>query len=925
MRCSFKVGIFLGLCFFSFNYANVLGDVRICALRVEFEEDSDESTSGTGQFLLENEGIDCDSYTIDSPPHNRSYFESQLEALDAYYSDVSYDKFGIDLENSFVFPSGETDAYSVPNSMNYYHPYNQDDIEQQRLTELFHHAIQVAYDTDEVNFSNFDLIVVFHAGIGQDFSLPFLDPTPEDIPSTFVDSKMILEHLGSSSISVGNHQIDKGILLPETQNHLLYDLAESMFSSASNPCDYQYALTGTFAMLTGFALGLPPLWNIDTGESGVGIFGLMDQGSNNNRGIMPAPPTAYTRIFAGWELPTISSFGDFVSLQKRSENQLMKIPINDDEYFLIENRNNTIHNGVNLDSMRHAMYEASGKTNYPSLVEVLFDSTGLIQDENGVIISVPNYDVGLPASGLLIWHIDESVIQSGLDDYSVNKNLSRLGVDLEEADGAQDIGYQSIHIFNDPSAGYFGDMWFKGNTQYELANPSMEGLPPAFGPNTYPNTNSHDGSASFIIVDQISSSGDTMTFSIINSLIKQNYPISEGTLINTFLTENGEMILGSDDSLWIAPIDTPSQRISFYEWNENSEKFVNINAQNEHTLFNIFEFVYEDSQALWKHFRFDYYHPNQSIIKTFEILKSVGSNYVPIMYDSLSFITRDAWETHSKQVFTPSYNFGIDLSISGISVTDFNGTITKWNNLSFESIAGIDLDNDASIDVLALDSSGILYAFNSELMLMSGFPTDFKIQSPVLARDLVGDNHPEIVAKSADSSSIYILNNQGNILYKITTSKKDEIISIKPIDGKNSIFTQNIIYQFDDESESFGNEWLFTHGDFGKSRTIDIKYQFENPNDHHLVRAYCYPNPIQDDFGTIRIESVEADQIIINLFDLSGHFIKNWKTDLNLSGNQITEKTWSVTDVESGVYFAHVTVESNKGTESSIIKIAVIH
>ena len=67
----------------------------------------------------------------------------------------------------------------------------------------------------------FSVIVVFHAGIGQDFSLPFLDPTPEDVPSTYVDSDMILEHLGTSTLSVGNHEIEHGIILPETQNHLL--------------------------------------------------------------------------------------------------------------------------------------------------------------------------------------------------------------------------------------------------------------------------------------------------------------------------------------------------------------------------------------------------------------------------------------------------------------------------------------------------------------------------------------------------------------------------------------------------------------------------------------------------------------------------------------------------------------------------------
>ena len=33
----------------------------------------------------------------------------------------------------------------------------------------------------------------------------------------------------------------------------------------------------------GFAVGLPPMWDIDNGKSRIGVFGLMDQGSNNGQ------------------------------------------------------------------------------------------------------------------------------------------------------------------------------------------------------------------------------------------------------------------------------------------------------------------------------------------------------------------------------------------------------------------------------------------------------------------------------------------------------------------------------------------------------------------------------------------------------------------------------------------------------------------
>ncbi|GIS35999.1 MAG: hypothetical protein Ct9H90mP7_0070 [Candidatus Neomarinimicrobiota bacterium] len=81
----------------------------------------------------------------------------------------------------------------------------------------------------------------------------------------------------SEGIMAGPSVFSKGIILPESQNHPLMD--PSIFNALTEPCDLQYSITGTWALMIGFAVGLPPLWQIETGKSGVGIFGLMDQGS----------------------------------------------------------------------------------------------------------------------------------------------------------------------------------------------------------------------------------------------------------------------------------------------------------------------------------------------------------------------------------------------------------------------------------------------------------------------------------------------------------------------------------------------------------------------------------------------------------------------------------------------------------------------
>ena len=923
MRTCFLCRSILLICLSSLSNATLNDSLRVCGIRVAFQEDDFASTTGNGKFLLESDGIDCDTYTLDPPPHDRGYFESQLAAVHSYFDAVSYGKFGINLEGSHVYPAGVNESYTLSQPMNYYNPYNEYDIQEKRLTELFRDAVTEAYTMDQINFSSYDLVVVFHAGIGQDFSLPFLDPTPEDIPSTYVDQAMIQDHLGVSSISFNGSEIEHGILLPESQNHLLFDIAQSMFSGVSEPCEYQYGLTGTFALMIGFAVGLPPLWNIETGESGIGIFGLMDQGSNNGRGIVPSPPTSWTRMYAGWESPTYADFGTSIKLASRNENQLVHISINESEYFLIENRDNTVRDGISLDSIRYLMGENSGANEYPPYIEVLQDSTGIEKNENGVVISVPNYDIGLPASGLLIWHIDETIIYAGLNDYSVNSNLSRLGVDLEEADGAQDIGFPSIFMFNDPTAGYFGDVWFKGNSQYELANPGMEGMSPEFGPFTHPSTAANDGSSTFIRIGDISRASDTMSFTVSNSYVLDGYPDSSLHLVTVVdIDGDGDNdILGGKDSLFIGLVDSTIIRTYFHNLSSNDFSMGFI-IQQDHTLIDIFEF-FQDSVH---HYRYDYYSPSNSSSLLYH--EGIDSLVFPVGdsdFSSVEWKSQSQWNTHSKRVFASPNNFGIDLNTSGITVDDFGSPILKWTTTTFHYIAGIDLDLDASADLLALDENGVLYAFNSDLILMSGFPIKFELQAPVLVRNLFNDANPEIVAKAVDSSAMYIFDSQGNIQHRIATHKNDPLIALGELNGQNSVLTQSTIYQFGPASETKGNEWSFEHGHPGRTRALDLDYTFDESHSSILTRCYSYPNPIREGLGTLRVETVGSKKVNITIYDLAGFYIRSFNADLFQTGHQFSEWVWDVTGVEPGVYFAHVVASGEQGTETRIIKVAVIH
>jgi len=96
-----------------------------------------------------------------------------------------------------------------------------------------------------------------------------------------------------------------------------------------------------------------------------------------------------------------------------------------------------------------------------------WDVTGI----RGSVVDVSNYDWAIigqtdstkkyDGGGILIWHIDENVIQDGLSTNSINVNLDHRGVDLEEADGAKDIGqfYESMTAGSGTETGWPLDCW----------------------------------------------------------------------------------------------------------------------------------------------------------------------------------------------------------------------------------------------------------------------------------------------------------------------------------------------------------------------------------------------------------------------------------------------------------------------------------
>ena len=211
---------------------------------------------------------------------------------------------------------------------------------------------------------------------------------------------------------------------------------------------------GTMSHELGHALDLPDLYDVDpddgTNSYGIGYWGLMAAG-NYNRWDSPAHLSAWSKDFLGWlNVETVSSSqnGVFLSpIQQAGSIMRVDLPASN-EHLLFSNR------------------QAQGS------------------------------DLYLKGTGLLIWHVDRD-LAGGVSEVGngVNNDANHKGVDLEEADGQDDLDWSR-------NAGDAGDP-FPGSWN------STE-----FHARTYPSSLSYAGVRCGVGIRNISEAAGSVTFDL---------------------------------------------------------------------------------------------------------------------------------------------------------------------------------------------------------------------------------------------------------------------------------------------------------------------------------------------------------------------------------------------------------------------------
>ncbi len=727
--------LFLILQLFSLHDSYCYADnFNVLALRVDFplEDPDEDSTTGTGVFELtdyytDQEVRDRYANPWDIPPHNRSYFENHLRALHNYWSTVSDGNVSI---SSRVLPDAQDEAYTLSKEFYKYGNGRSTEETNAKLVELVREAVETCKETEggSIDFSDYDTVIVFHAGGARETY-----GNLNDIPSAYV-TPLDFETYLDEPLVVDGATIEKALILPEYASNSGYA-----------------GLNGLMAQMFGFRLGLPSFSNNEDGLAAAGYWSLMDVGGMSygydTIGFIPTHPTTWSKIELGFIEPVVVTSDttlDIAATHIAGTNpRAVKIPISADEYLLLENR------------LRY--------TSPDSLPEGMVFSDS---DSSGVLLSVDHYDAFIPGSGILIWRVNETIIEENRLTNTINDDSYRRGFDLLEADGRQDIG--ALFSFGDAraeyGAGHEDDTYKAGGVN-------------VCSHSTNPSTDSMWGGASGITVTVNSEPGEIMNVSVSFSGRLDGFPVHVGN--QEYVTADDldgdgvdEFMVSGNDTLcfvtntgvrlydiFISPHSQYAHPVPFFD-PETNEKlvFVTPGPYKEDQVFYKNNEIQTYSTVLMDSFYYTFY--NDCHLAVFD--NSHIAKFTRYVRDDVTVNSQLAFKNSDSSV--PSYTFEDSSHFSSLAIAENNiaalgkneswimyrGTVYDEELIPFsidsDTVLGpifVDLDRDDSYEaVVTADQWVQVYDTegNMDTASLSGNP----IGSPVAA-DIDGDGYPEVI------------------------------------------------------------------------------------------------------------------------------------------------------------------------------------
>ena len=949
-------------------------DVKILAVMVDFQVDDFELTYGDGKFgsiYSQEYGNDI----IDPLPHNKNYFEDHLQFAQNYFDKVSNGNVNIDFD---VLPNIVT--VSLP--MREYSP-----VGDESFFRLAKFAEEVWKLVDEQNpnfdFSPYNTFIIFHAGTGKDISTSDLFGEARDLPSIYLrlSDYYALPFEGFQQ-SDGTF-IKNTIILPETESR-----EEEGFGGVTL---IELSINGLIVSSIASHLGLPDLFDAETGKSAIGRFGLMDgQSLFAFGGLFPPEPSAWEKVFLGWETPqlvktnTSNIMVTANEIASESDASIIKVPINSTEYYLIENRSRD----ANKDGAT-ITYKVGGETRTINFQEDLNNFNNAVIDTlKGVVLDVDEYDWAIPGNGILIWHIDEKIINDNLGINRINIG-ERRGVDLEEADGIQDIGEEFQTIFGDIviAEGEEFDFWYSSNSSKLYEN--------KFGIDTKPNTKTNSGANSLITFSNFSDISTKMSFDVSFGSDKI-IPLAQYKLPSGILSDYRSSTTGEMGDAYFSLFDGNSKKI----YSVGGELLPLENGSN----FN-YSLIENESEKIIVNgngFGFMIFAIADSLLSTLEVNTSPRFISSEILLQKKTQDNIDIYTGFSDGfIFKYNYNFLtkatpaktdssklFETSIKHIAVLDDEIVAASENNVSFLNGSSVTIPSGIEQIVLTKNKIGnyvviikteentIYKYFKGQESAELIYKSRWENISNMSLGDIKNDGENYLIINEA--YDITVINLAGSFAEKFpfrsnkVNFKGTPLIADIDSDGKSDIISSTIDGEIfaisgkdgkliDGFPLSIGREFsgyptiIKRENDFLLSAVTDSnEAYFWSINSNGNVD---WGSEFGNNSNSSSLGLAKSDNFISTFFPK--HKTYNWPNPVydnetfirtyvsedsqvkvkvfDLSGDLVdefefqaaggldTEYSWNVTEIQSGAYFAHIEVKSDSGkSESKIIKIAVV-
>lgn len=449
--------------------------LEIFALKVEFKREVPDKSLTTGDGTFNSDESD---FILDpsGARDKNAYWEQHLEFAQNYYKSVSKNKLHIEYQ---VFPESapwvldkEIIDYNRSTQLEGEKNEELDSVRIDGYLRFIKETITLVDSSDNSPFTQPQspnrkrVYLIIHAGANRLVDGGSLGTQGADTPSDFFDA-----YLGPQDFQFYNtipeYQDDTlGIVVNGGQDTLNQIL---VLSETASQDDINWGINGILISQIAEALGLPATYDPTEGTTQLGRFDLMDFGGySSGNGFFPVLPSAWHRIYLGWEdfqtvrmAPSQTTASYTLRPTSQEPGQILKIPINTNEFLLLEYRTRSKDSLIEVTNDKGSVFSVPADSVSQLFLDTLCNAKGQncrpnSKQASGVFTSAQDYDLTLPGSGVMIWKVNQWLIDETIESGFINRKLTRTsdhykGLTLVEADGILTLGKEFTNALGQPS------------------------------------------------------------------------------------------------------------------------------------------------------------------------------------------------------------------------------------------------------------------------------------------------------------------------------------------------------------------------------------------------------------------------------------------------------------------------------------------